>query len=208
MELLCLTLSFRHTYTWLDTNKRPIKIPAIQYIGLVQRWIIGKISDPSLFPTDTSNLSSATYPSGGTSTPTSQTPIAAGPTNLNVLLSSLTGEEWIGKGSGFPKNFEQDIRSIYRQMMRCYAHLYHGHWLNPFWDLNSYKELNTCFIHFVNVGKLFNLIGDKDMEPMQPLIDLWLAKGLLPATQQSQAAHSQPQPQSNQSAPAMPQAAS
>jgi len=66
-------------------------------------------------------------------------------------------------------------------MMRCYAHLYHGHWLTPFWDVNAYKELNTCFIHFVNVGKLFALIGDKEMEPMQPLIDLWVSKGLLPS---------------------------
>jgi hypothetical protein len=67
-------------------------------------------------------------------------------------------------------------------MMRCYAHLYHGHWLTPFWDVNAYKELNTCFIHFVNVGKLFSLIGDKEMEPMQPLIDLWGSKGLLPSS--------------------------
>jgi len=72
-------------------------------------------------------------------------------------------------------------------MMRCYAHIYHGHWLEPFWNVNAYKELNTCFIHFVNVGKLFGLIGDKEMEPMQSLIELWLAKGLLPQPQQQQA---------------------
>lgn len=71
-------------------------------------------------------------------------------------------------------------------MMRCYAHIYHGHWLEPFWHVNAYKELNTCFIHFVNVGKLFGLLGDKEIEPMQPLVDLWLAKGLLPPSQQQQ----------------------
>ena len=65
-------------------------------------------------------------------------------------------------------------------MMRCYAHIYHGHWLDPFWNVSAYKELNTCFIHFINVGKLFNLIGDKEIEPMQPLVDLWAEKGLLP----------------------------
>jgi Mob1/phocein family len=197
-DFFLITSSFnRHTYTWLDTNKRPIKIPAIQYIGLVQRWIVGKISDPSLFPTDTTNLSSAVYASGGLNTPTSNIPIPAGPTNLNAPLSSLSGKDWLGKASGFPENFEQDIRSIYRQMMRCYAHLYHGHWLSPFWDLNSYKELNTCFIHFINVGKLFNLIGEKDMEPMQPLIDLWIGKGLLPAPQQNQIGQIQSYPASS-----------
>ena len=169
-----------HTYTWLDNNKKPIKIPAIQYINLVQKWIVGKINDPSIFPTDTTNVnfSASTYPTGP-STPLS-TPQPLGPTSLNAPLSQLAGREWLGKSSGFPETFESDIKSIYRQMMRCYAHIYHGHWLDPFWNVNAYKELNTCFIHFINVGKLFGLIGDKEIEPMQPLIDLWLAKGLLP----------------------------
>lgn len=185
---VCPTMSASgHTYTWLDNQKKPIKIPAIQYINLVQKWIVGKINDPSIFPTDTTFNSAATYASGSLSTPAS-TPIPAGPTSLNAPLSALSGRDWLGKTSGFPETFEADIKSIYRQMMRCYAHIYHGHWLEPFWNVNAYKELNTCFIHFVNVGKLFGLIGDKEMEPMQPLIELWLAKGLLPQPQQLQAA--------------------
>jgi hypothetical protein len=178
----------RHTYTWLDNNKKPIKIPAIQYITLVQKWILGKINDSSIFPTDTSFSNPSAYPSGGTSTPHSEVPIRAGPTTLNSPLSALAGRDWLGKSSGFPENFEGDIKAIYRQMMRCYAHIYHGHWLEPFWNIGAYKELNTCFIHFINVGKLFGLIGDKEMEPMQPLIDLWSAKGWLaptPVTSQS-----------------------
>lgn len=173
---VCPTMSASgHTYTWLDNNKKPIKIPAIQYINLVQKWIIGKINDPAIFPTDTSSFSSTSYASG------SLTPMG---TSLNSPLSQLSGRDWLGKQSGFPETFESDIKSIYRQMMRCYAHIYHGHWLEPFWHLNAYKELNTCFIHFINVGKLFVLLGDKEIEPMQPLIDVWLAKGLMPAPQQ------------------------
>ena len=84
-------------------------------------------------------------------------------------------------------------------MMRCYAHLYHGHWLDPFWHLNAYKELNTCFIHFVSVGKLFGLLAEKEMEPMMPLIELWTAKGLLPDERQLQMAQQQQQSQSQQS---------
>ena len=64
-------------------------------------------------------------------------------------------------------------------MFRCYAHLYHGHWVDPFYHINAHKELNTCFIHFVNVGRLFDLLEDKDVVPMQPLIDIWLGKELL-----------------------------
>jgi hypothetical protein len=157
----------------------------MQYINLVQKWILGKINDQTLFPTDTTFSNPASYPGGGASTPGSATPIPAGPTNLNASLSTLAGRDWLGKASGFPENFEGDIRSIYRQMMRCYAHLYHGHWLDPFWHINAYKELNTCFIHFVNVGKLFGLLGDKEMEPMLPLIEIWISKGLLPANPQA-----------------------
>ncbi|KAL1637988.1 hypothetical protein SLS58_009105 [Diplodia intermedia] len=193
-----------HTYTWLDNNKKPIKIPAYQYIQLVQKWIVGKIGDQNLFPVDTtipsqpSSTSAATYASGGLNTPGSNSPIAAGPTSLNAPLSQLSGDEWMGKPAGFPKHFKDDIKSIYRQMMRCYAHLYHGHWLDPFWNLNAYKELNTCFIHFINVGQQYDLLSDKEMEPMMPLIQLWLSKGLLPEKQAdgTQAPSGNPQPAS------------
>lgn len=49
-----------------------------------------------------------------------------------------------------------------------------------FWHLGAYKELNTCFIHFVNVGRLFGLLGDKELEPMMPLVELWIEKGWMP----------------------------
>lgn len=98
-------------------------------------------------------------------------------------------KDWLGKVSGFPESFENDIKSLYRQMFRCYAHLYHGHWLEPFYHLGAYKELNTCFIHFVNVGKLFNLLDDKDLKPMQPLVDIWASKGLLPSVPHPQQQH-------------------
>lgn len=71
-------------------------------------------------------------------------------------------------------------------MFRCYAHLYHSHWVEPFWHLGATKELNTCFLHFINVGKLFELLEEKDIVPMQPLVDIWAAKGLLPVKGEDQ----------------------
>ncbi|KAL5120247.1 hypothetical protein ACEQ8H_001805 [Pleosporales sp. CAS-2024a] len=177
----CPTMSASgHTYTWLDASKKPIKIPAIQYINLVQKWIVGKIDDPNIFPTDTTSITVGTANS-----------------------SDPSDRDWLGKSSGFPETFEADIKSIYRQMMRCYAHIYHGHWLDPFWNVNAYKELNTCFIHFINVGKLFNLLSDKEIEPMQPLVDLWAEKGLLPPQVANNSAVSSGAPQAApQAAPA------
>ncbi|KAF2093035.1 Mob1/phocein [Rhizodiscina lignyota] len=174
----CPTMSAAgHTYTWLDQQKRPIKIPACQYIMLVQKWIEGKFDDRNTFPTDNKEPSSGL--SSGLSTPGAGTPIAAGPTNVSASLSSLAGKDWLGKSSGFPEHFESDLKSIFRQMMRCYAHLYHGHWLEPYWDLGCTQYLNTCFIHFINVGRTFGMLGDREMEPMLPLIQIWEAKGLL-----------------------------
>ena len=175
-----ILIGSRFTYTWLDNNRNPIRIPAHQYISLVQKWIMGKINDTRIFPIDTT-----------------MNPPRPPPTS--------SGRDWLGKASGFPDTFENDIRSLYRQMFRCYAHLYHGHWLEPFYHLGASKELNTCFIHFVNVGKLFNLLDDKDMKPMQPLVDIWLAKGLLSSSQAQQ--QTQTAPQENLTAPSVSTAA-
>lgn len=169
------------TYTWLDNNKNPVRIPASQYISLVQKWIVNKINDPKIFPTDTTFQATTSYHSGSPGISGSSTPIPAGPTNLNSSLASLAGRDWLGKSSGFGENFDSDIRNLYRQMCRCYSHIYHNHWLDPFWHVGAHKELNTCYIHFVTVGKLFELLVEKDLKPMQPLLDIWAAKGLLPA---------------------------
>ena len=170
-----------HTYTWLNNEKVPIKVPACQYISLVQRWIVGKMDDPKAFPTDNITGSSSTYASGSLNTAHANTPIAAGPTTSTAPLSTLAGRNWLGKSAGFPETFYGDLKTFFRQIFRLYAHLYHSHWVDPFWHLSKFTDLNSCFVHFITVAKLFNLLSDKDMEPMQPLIDIWIANGSIPA---------------------------
>ena len=146
----------------------------------------GKVHDPKAFPTDMPAVSASTYASGSVSTPTSETPIAAGPTSLNQPLSKLSGREWFGKESGFPESFFSDCRTCFRQIFRIYAHIYHSHWIDPFWNLSSgassqgWTDLNSCFVHFCTVAKLYGLLSEKDAEPMQPLIDIWIANGSIP----------------------------
>src|SRR5277367_5583417 len=75
-----LTVPIRLTYTWLEGG-RPAKIPAPAYITRVQKWIVGKIHDPVVFPTDPpTSISSTAFASGDTSTTpnSASTPIAAG----------------------------------------------------------------------------------------------------------------------------------
>ena len=170
-----------HTYTWLNSEKVPIKVPANQYISLVQRWIVGKIQDAKSFPTESPSGTATTYASGGLNTPGATTPIAMGPTTLTTSLSTLSGRDWVGKAAGFPETFFGDLKTIFRQMFRLYAHLYHSHWENPFWHIGAHRDLNSTFVHYITVAKLFGLLSAKDMEPMQPLIDIWIANGSIPA---------------------------
>ena len=168
----------------------PVRVPAHQYISLVQRWIVGKIHDPKAFPTETPlSISSpsfeSSYITGGVNTPDANKPIAMGPTSLNLSLSDLAGRNWVGKSMGFPETFLGDVKTAWRQMFRVYAHLYHSHFIEPFWHFSgsnwsTCNDLNSCFVHFISVAKLFGLLAEKDMEPMQPLIDIWIANGSIP----------------------------
>ncbi|KAI9842997.1 MAG: hypothetical protein M1838_002899 [Thelocarpon superellum] len=178
----CPTMSAgTHTYTWLDSNRQPTRLPACQYITLVQKWISGKILDANLFPTDTTSVAApATYASGGLNTPGATTPIAMGPTSLSAPLSQL-GRDWVGKSSGFPENFVRDCKNIYKQMFRVYAHLYWAHFEHPFYHLDLERHFNSSFVHFVVVGTEFDLLSPKDLEPMQPLLDKWTSLKIFPS---------------------------
>ena len=146
----------------------------------------GKVHDPKAFPTEMPNPSAANYASGSISTPSTDSPISAGSTPLNTPLSKLAGKDWFGKESGFPESFFSDCRTCFRQIFRIYAHIYHSHWIDPFWNLSSgansqgWTDLNSCFVHFCTVAKLYGLLSEKDAEPMQPLIDTWIGNGSIP----------------------------
>ena len=144
------------------------------------------MDDPKAFPTDNITGSSTIYASGSLNTANANTPIPAGPTTSTAPLSQLAGRNWLGKSAGFPESFYSDIKTCFRQIFRLYAHLYHSHWVEPFWHLSGtsnsgYTDLNSCFVHFITVAKLFGLLSDKDTEPMQPLVDIWTANGSIPA---------------------------
>ncbi|ROT36870.1 Mob1/phocein [Sodiomyces alkalinus F11] len=162
-----MSAGHNHSFTWLNSRREPVELPASEYITLMQRWISGKIDDTNIFPTDPSGVSYAHNPSI-TTTPLSQ-------------LSSPTGEpEWVGKRSGFPKNFVDVCQTIFRQMFRVYAHLYWAHFTDPFYHLNLEKQLNSCFSHFVLTATALDLLKPTELEPMQPLLDLWAANGTFP----------------------------
>ncbi|KAL1967544.1 hypothetical protein VTN77DRAFT_3059 [Rasamsonia byssochlamydoides] len=182
-ETTCPTMSAgRLTYTWLVDGKAA-KISAPKFINRVEKWIVSKIHDPVMFPTDPPKGTPQTWTlqslgSGDGSTPAASNQTPAGQNNDSS--STAVVNDWIGKSSGFPPTFYKDCQGIMKQMFRCYAHLYHGHWLDPFWNLNRHEILNMAFVHFVTVAKYYRLVADKEMEPMQPLIDLFVKQEKIP----------------------------
>ncbi|KAI4091549.1 MAG: hypothetical protein LQ344_004029 [Seirophora lacunosa] len=175
-------------YTWKNNDGILIAVPACKYVKLAQRWIVGKIQDPVAFPTDSPFGASApsfeaTYPSNVSSSSGSNRPIPAGPSTLNRTLSDLSGRDWFGKSAGFPESFLADVYTVWRLMMRIYAHIYHSHFVDPFWHLHKSccPDLNSSFCFFVTVGKLYGLVTEKDFSPMQQLINIWIANGSIPS---------------------------
>ena len=53
-----------HSFTWLNSRKEPVEVPAHEYISLMQRWISGKIDNTNIFPTDPAGVSFAHSTSG------------------------------------------------------------------------------------------------------------------------------------------------
>jgi hypothetical protein len=134
-------------------------------MALMQRWISGKIDDSNMFPTDPSGVSYAHNPSLTTA----------------PLSQSLSSDpEWVGRRSGFPDKFVDVCQMIFRQMFRVYAHLYWAHFVEPFYHLGLEKHLNSCFSHFVLTATALDMLKPQELEPMQPLIDLWAASGTFP----------------------------
>ncbi|KYK57692.1 Mob1/phocein [Drechmeria coniospora] len=155
-----------HSFTWLNKRQEPVELPAIEYMTLMQRWISGKVDDTTIFPTDPSGVSYAHNPAI-TTTPLSQ-------------LTNPGDPDWIGKRSGFPEKFVDISQMIFRQMFRVYAHLYWAHFTVPFYHLNLEKQLNSCFSHFVLTATALDMLKPQELEPMQPLLDIWAANGTFP----------------------------
>ncbi|KAK0731089.1 Mob1/phocein [Lasiosphaeris hirsuta] len=155
-----MSAGVNHSFTWLNSRLQPVEIAAYEYLTLVQRYVSGKIDDPAIFPTDASGVSFSDNPAFCTPVPES-------------------GQDWVGKRSGFPQTFMEICQTIFRQMFRVYSHLYWSHFEDMF-SLNLEKSMNSCFSHFILTATTLNLLKKADLEPMQPLIDLWAALGTFP----------------------------
>jgi len=76
----------------------------------------------------------------------------------------------ISFGSEYPKNFMPIVKQIYKRFFRVYAHIYHSHF-SRIVRVGAEAHLNTCFKHFIYFVKEFKLIDDKELKPLEDLIN-------------------------------------
>lgn len=73
-------------------------------------------------------------------------------------------------GTPFPPNFLDVIKTIFKRLFRVYGHIYHSHF-KQVCSLGEEAHLNTCFKHFIFFSLTYNLIDEKELAPLQELID-------------------------------------
>lgn len=81
------------------------------------------------------------------------------------------------QGVPFPPHFISILKNIFRQMFRVFAHIYHNHF-DKMLHLGIQSHWNSLFTHFIGFVLNFDLIDDKEREPLQPLIDSLEAQGM------------------------------
>lgn len=70
----------------------------------------------------------------------------------------------------FPPQFQSLIKTIMKRLFRVYAHIYCHHF-NEVLELGLNPLLNTSFKHFVLFVDEFGLVSEKDLGPLQLLVD-------------------------------------
>jgi len=72
-------------------------------------------------------------------------------------------------GKHFSPNFIQIAQAIMKRLFRVYAHIYHQHFTRVE-QLKAIEHLNTSFKHFMLFVQEFNLIDQKQLEPLSELV--------------------------------------
>ncbi|KAJ1508989.1 MOB kinase activator 1B [Coelomomyces lativittatus] len=75
----------------------------------------------------------------------------------------------------FPKDFKVVISTIFKRLFRVYAHMYFSH-LDKVTNLGEEAHLNTSFKHFMYFVREYDLIEQKEQEPLREVIFRLLEK--------------------------------
>lgn len=163
-----VSLSLLHSldYTWIDQNKRQVKLPAPQYIDYVMTWVGGLLSDEATFPTKACEHHCFRLV-----------------TFALILAAPFAARE-------FPVTFLATAKHIYKQLLRVFAHIYHAQF-NYLVHLCCEGHFNSLFAHFIAFGSEFDLFQFADFKGIDghasgqgypgacDLIEKWVELGIL-----------------------------
>lgn len=72
-------------------------------------------------------------------------------------------------GAPFPQQFPNLVKTIFKRLLRIYAHIYCHHF-HEISELGLQSHLNTSLKHYVLFSREFDLISRKDYGPLEDLI--------------------------------------
>lgn len=76
-------------------------------------------------------------------------------------------------GAPFPQQFPNLVKTIFKRLLRIYAHIYCHHF-HEISELGLQSHLNTSLKHYVLFSREFDLISKKDYGPLDDLIQTML----------------------------------
>lgn len=127
-----------YEYLWQETAssagggvtlKKPVSLPACEYVENLMNWIQNFFDNDNIFPTKI--------------------------------------------GAPFPQQFPSLIKTIFKRLLRIYAHIYCHHF-HEISELGLQSHLNTSLKHYVLFSNEFDLINRKDYGPLEDLIQTML----------------------------------
>ncbi|KAJ9533820.1 hypothetical protein QJQ45_026897 [Haematococcus lacustris] len=150
-----MSASSKYEYLWADGVKvrKPIRLSAPEYIDKLFDWIEAQVW------TERDQGSSACL-------------AAQCPLWLQIDDETVFPQQF---GMPFPPNFLDVTKTIYKRLFRVYAHMYHSHF-KQICSLDEEAHLNTCFKHFIFFTLHYRLVDEKELAPLQELIDQFTGK--------------------------------
>lgn len=127
-----------YEYLWQETNasstgsmalKKPVSLPACEYVENLMNWIQNFFDNDNIFPSKI--------------------------------------------GAPFPQQFPSLVKTIFKRVLRIYAHIYCHHF-HEISELGLQSHLNTSLKHYVLFSNEFDLINKRDYGPLEDLIQTML----------------------------------
>lgn len=144
-----MTIGPKYEYLWADgkTIKKPISIPANDYIDYLMTWIEANLEDTKIFP-DYDGKSS----------------------RLFLQNSSL-----IIIGAKHCRGFTEIVRTIFKRLLRVFGHM-EVHHKNDFETNGVGAEYDLTFQCLVQFIKTHKLVDKKLLAPIKNTIERWKAE--------------------------------